>query len=568
MVGHDYNEFLSTLLDTYLNIRNNGYSIQWFTPGFGGGLPAFHSPQHMQYSIPQFLMLFLDPWASVIGSLLIYSFIGYWAFYRLGRDVLNLRWETCVLGATFFTVNGFMIEHAAAGHVGYQVFPLVSVFIYCILATKSRMIKSGLVIGLCIVLMFFSGGFYSLLIFMFSIFLTIPLLLIFYPDTINIKHIFTTGILGAVSGLAMSVGKLYAVYTFMRYFPRLISHQYYSNFTDSFRGFIGQILGVMFFVPFSKIRKGDGSQALDYIKSYISEIHGIWEKDISISPVLLILCFLGVLWVIMNLHKVFAGPPHRKQQGIGIILLFLFVWITFEVISTRGNFYDFFHSLPVLSSLHVNFRFAAAFILPSAIFGAMSFDRITIALASKTRTVCFLILNFLALAFVLTYFSLSPDIQKRTTDIDMVLKTYQLVKEGKNFTVEKIINNKNETELFMENASNLYPVHGVFGYSLDSTKFPTELTEGSVYQVSDGYLNFNNPIGFVYPEESGVMAFERFRVEDEELLKDFLARKQIQWPIPLTQKVLNVFSLMVFLGILGFLGYQGVTVVWRRYFQR
>jgi hypothetical protein len=182
--------------------------------------------------------------------------------------------------------------------------------------------------------------------------------------------------------------------------------------------------------------------------------------------------------------------------------------------------------------------------------------------------VCFLILNFLALAFVLTYFSLSPDIQKRTTDIDMVLKTYQLVKEGKNFTVEKIINNKNETELFMENASNLYPVHGVFGYSLDSTKFPTELTEGSVYQVSDGYLNFNNPIGFVYPEESGVMAFERFRVEDEELLKDFLARKQIQWPIPLTQKVLNVFSLMVFLGILGFLGYQGVTVVLRRYFQR
>jgi hypothetical protein len=561
MVGHDYTEFMSTLIDTYLHIRNNGFSIQWFTPSFGGGVPAFFNPQNIQYSIPQFLMLFVNPWVSIKLSLLLYSFIGYWAFYRLGRDILNFGWKSSCLGATLFIVNGFYIEHAAAGHVGYQVFPLISVIIFFLLSPTSRPVFGGVVIGLCIALLLFSSGFFILIIFAFTIFLTIPLVLIFYPGKINIKNTLRTGIVGSVIGLSLSAGKLYAVYSFMRFFPRIVNHQYYYNFTDSILGFLGQILGVMFFVPFAILRKGDANQALVYLRYFISGAHGIWEKDISISPVILILCTLGVLWVLMNLQNVFGESQWRKQQGIGIISLLLFIWITFEVISTRGNIYDFFHKLPVLSSLHVNYRFTAAYILPSAIFGVYAFDKITSSLTSKIRLTWFIVLNFLALTLILTYFSLSPDIQNRATNVEVAIKTYQLARAGENFNIDNILMTMDEIKIFMENASNLIPLEPIFGYGLDSYYFPTKLKEGSVYLVTDGYLNFTNPIGFVYPEESGVMAFERFRVEDQEILRDFLARKQLNWSIPTIQKTLNYFTLIIFISALFFLGYQGIPIL-------
>src|ERR1051325_8802100 len=80
-VGHDYRYFIPRLIDTDLHISLNGLSIQWYTPSFGGGLPAFPNPQHIEYSIVQLLSIPFSPWLAILLSTAAISLVGYYFFY-------------------------------------------------------------------------------------------------------------------------------------------------------------------------------------------------------------------------------------------------------------------------------------------------------------------------------------------------------------------------------------------------------------------------------------------------------------------------------------------------------
>src|SRR5512133_3076938 len=68
LVGQDFKYSVPRLIDTYLHYKINGLSIQWYTPSFGGGLPAYPNPQHIQFSLVQLLMAFLNPWTAILVS--------------------------------------------------------------------------------------------------------------------------------------------------------------------------------------------------------------------------------------------------------------------------------------------------------------------------------------------------------------------------------------------------------------------------------------------------------------------------------------------------------------------
>src|SRR5438132_10043226 len=58
-IGFDFRYFLPELLDVRLHQLQEGWwSVQWWTPSFGAGLPAFPNPQHSQFMLAQFLV----PW--------------------------------------------------------------------------------------------------------------------------------------------------------------------------------------------------------------------------------------------------------------------------------------------------------------------------------------------------------------------------------------------------------------------------------------------------------------------------------------------------------------------------
>ena len=49
-VGDDYSLALPSLLDSALHFRMAGLSIQWYTPSFGGGIPAYPDPNNVLFS--------------------------------------------------------------------------------------------------------------------------------------------------------------------------------------------------------------------------------------------------------------------------------------------------------------------------------------------------------------------------------------------------------------------------------------------------------------------------------------------------------------------------------------
>ena len=75
MIGHDYRLFLTRLIDSDLYYRANGFGIEWYTPNFGAGLPAYPNPLQMQFSLPQLITWFINPYAEVLVSTAIYIVI-------------------------------------------------------------------------------------------------------------------------------------------------------------------------------------------------------------------------------------------------------------------------------------------------------------------------------------------------------------------------------------------------------------------------------------------------------------------------------------------------------------
>ena len=120
IIGHDYAYFVTHLFDTDLHYRINGLSIQWFTPSFGGGLPAYANPQHAQFSLIQLLAFLFDPWTAILLAIFLYITAGIICFYIFARYVLDLDWRASLLGALFFVVTGFYIGHMISGQAGFM----------------------------------------------------------------------------------------------------------------------------------------------------------------------------------------------------------------------------------------------------------------------------------------------------------------------------------------------------------------------------------------------------------------------------------------------------------------
>src|SRR5512146_2302551 len=86
LVGQDYKYIVPRLIDTYLHYKINGLSIQWYTPSFGGGLPAYPNPQHIQFSLTQLLTGFVNPWAALLITIFFMALAGFLGAYYLLKN--------------------------------------------------------------------------------------------------------------------------------------------------------------------------------------------------------------------------------------------------------------------------------------------------------------------------------------------------------------------------------------------------------------------------------------------------------------------------------------------------
>jgi hypothetical protein len=532
-VGDDYRYFVPRLIDTNLHIQLNGLSIQWYTPSFGGGLPAYPNPQNLEYSFVQWASYFLGPWTGILVTTAVISLLGYYFFYRLLEEKIGLGWKASTLGALFFLGNGFYIEHMIIGHLGYQLFPLGALILFLLLDTKNRLITNAILIALLLTMMIHQAGFYLIVILALSSAIALVILYLARPQLIELQRIVLTAALGVILAVLISSSKIFATFSLMQQFPRRITDVYDVGIFQAIIGLLAQFFGVMSLAPLLFL----GGINTDFLSGALSHVtgalYGIWETDISISPVLIAFLFTEFAHVLANLRSRNKNKI-ESSKVLASLLLFFLLSFSIELTLAKGLLFSLVKDLPIINSLHVNVRFASVFILPLVMWGAFVMERY---FQQKKDIRVFITLCLLTFATLSTYFFLSGEIHSRSFTMSPSLS----IQRGESYNITQI-KEVRDWQVFVEQASSYRTYEPLFGYKLEN--FIPATRPGSVFDEDNGYFNMTNPAGFVFPRLNNTRPFERFKRSERDKLELFLRRGQPHWQIPTTQILFNYLSLI------------------------
>jgi hypothetical protein len=539
------------MIDSYLHQKINGLTIQWYTPSFAGGRPVYPNPQDLQFSLPQFLIGIVNPWIANLSSIMIYVIIGFIATYYFLKKLLGLHSLASILGAIFFTANGFYFNHMAAGHVTFQAFPLFAVIMIIITHPRLPGWLGGLLLSLVLTILVYSG-IHDISFFILTGLICLPTLYLIKPSLLNGKRLLVIALWGGILTFLLCGSKIWAAYSFMRFFPRLAQDQYSTNWLTGPVGMIFQLIGTMTMAPvYALIERNTSSFVLDLIQKTGSP-YRFWELDMSLSPALLLLMGGEAIAFLFRRPKI--KTPIVKKHLAAEICLIIAVWLVIEFTLAKGLIYSRIQDFPILESLRVNVRYTCAFIFPLAMVGAVIFNKWIMNWKSQTKIwMFFILLNSIAIASLLSYRWILPKYQELSCDVRPILATYEQIRyEGETFPIENVIPDANPWDVFQENATSLIDPYNTFLKSLSG--YREALHEGSVYDVNDGYYNIINPTGYVFPEVNNSMLFERISVAEEDKFLDFINRRQPKWKLPVIQQILDWSSLITLIVEFGVLG--------------
>jgi hypothetical protein len=539
-VGSDYSYFIPRLIDTYLHYLINGFSIQWYTPSFGGGLPAYPNPQHIQFSVPQLLLFVFNPWSTILLSIGLFTIIGYISCYLFFKRVLVAGWKASAVGALCFSINGFYLHHMNVGHLGFLGYPLLPLILLNILDANIPIVIAAIVVSLSMAILVYGAGFIMIVIFLLSASMTVPLVYILQPSKINIKRFVVLLIIPSLLFLSLSSSKIFAVYSFMRLFPRILSDLYNVSVVQGLVGIVLQLTTTPLLNPFRVL--AHQQDPYNFLRQWTGADYGLWELDTSVPSSIIITLIVGCAYAVFAFSK--RKIKISLMQTASMITLVFFACLTAGFAMAKGPLYHLADQLPFMESLHVNVRYTSAFIFPlillaTALWGFLLQER----LANKTADIIFVMLNLLTILSTFSYFLVS-DYDSRGLDIRPSIQTYRMIKEGNRFPVEKIMDVL-DANVFLNMASSMQPYEPIFGYYLEV--FKPEYKVGNVMLVSEGYFNFTNPTGYVFPEANNSYPFERISVDEQDKLVNFLNRRQPDWKIPPLQDFLDKLSVSTFL---------------------
>ena len=547
MVGYDYSYFVPRLLDSHLFYQKNGLEIQWWTPSFGAGLPSYPNPQQIQFSLPQLLLFITNPWISINISMIVFVGIGFFSTFFLFKR-LSFPKDQAILGATLFSTAGFFIEHLSIGHLGYITFPLLPLVILLLINDKLKIPAAAIGIAFTFFVLIHTAGFYVLVIFMFSV--PISLLLIYIlSDKIRLNYLrlFSISFIGLVVGILISSSKLMAVWSHLRYFPRYVEDVYNVNIFKSITGFLSQL----FLTPIAVFFKGLNLEK--FFQDLIGTGTGmeLWEFDIGLSPVilgiLLSACFL--LKKPRFSFKKQATPPiqdaRRKRNFYKIVLpglLILLCWISFELCIAKGIFYRFLKNIAFMKSLHVNVRFASIFILPVIVLSMFIYSRVKarIRIRPLGKVNVSLLLSLFAIIFYTQYINIPIEHGNLAFNITQSQRDWVNIRRSPGDFEIKYILEIRDTKVFLLKSSSFLIIEPIFGYNLENHLPKIEM--GAVAKNDGHYYNMTHPASLVFPEENNLSKFQRISLSDRENFKKFVTYQNPGWKLSAMQRISNNIS--------------------------
>ncbi len=452
----------------------------------------------------------------------------------------------------FFSANGFIMQRLAVGHLGYVAFPIIAILVVLLLDASIPKGIAGLFFALMVAMVVQQAGYFLIVVFGLSILIILPLLYIYQPVTISWKRIAFVIAIGGFAALIVSASKIAAVYAFMRFFPRQIADTIQP--VGIIRGLFGivlQLLGTMGLVPMLWLARVSPSLLDNYLVKATGQPYGFWEFDMSMSPVVFGIILFG-FYSFVRRPKKYPDLFKPDKKRLAWIMLAFFTWLACEFVMAKGLMYPFLSKLPILSSLHVNARYAVAFIFPLAILAAIIYNKWIPKWSERRSTRIFLAVNILTLIPLATYFLIPDDPQVRLYNITESEQIYAAIRAGDTLNVTAISDNSvSDTQALSRHLSALLPYDPIFGYALEN--FHTEVKPGSIWNISDGYYNMTNPSGYVFPEINNTHPFERIPVSEKAQLEAFASQRDPGWKIPLYQQVLDWVSGLAAAGVSAFL---------------
>ncbi len=555
MIGMDNRLFMPYMMDSFLFQKINGLTIQWYTPSFIGGRPVFPNPQDLQFSLPQFLMWIVNPWMAILTSILVFVSIGFIATYYFLKKLVGLGSFASILGAIFFIANGFYFEHMAVGHVTYQAFTLFPVIMIIVLHPKLPSWMGGLLLSFIGAILLYSGV-HDISFFLLTALIFFPLLYLIKPSLLNGKRLWKLALWGGILTALLCSSKISAIYSFMRFFPRLAQDEYKTNLWTGTVGIVRQLLGTMTLAPIYRVLQGKYTPdfVIDLARS-TGTVYGYWELDESLSPALLLLLAGGAITFLLRKPNIKA--PIVKKRLIAEICLLLAVWVVIEFALAKGVIYPYLRNLPILRSLQVNIRYVCAFIFPLAVVGAVIFDNWTKNWTSRALLAAFLVLDVITLGSLFSFHYVTNiylvgerKYQYNLCDFRPILATYDEIRyQGKTFPVENVIPNADPWAVFQDNATNLIDPYNTYFKGVPSKL--KALHAGSVYDIDNGFYNIIDPTGYLFPEVNNSQEFERIPITEKAQFLDFINRRQPDWKLPVIQQVLDWSALITLLAEFG-----------------
>jgi hypothetical protein len=522
-MGGDYSYFLPRLLANHFWFRlNSWWSVPWFTPGFCGGMPEWANPQSMPYSLPEWLLFFVDPVTAVELTFVLCAMASVTGSYLLLRKGFQTSAEASVLGAAVFLFNGFFICRMFMGHLAFHTFvltPWVALLLVVPTTTPALRWLSTLAAGVLVAVMI-QGGAVAILP---------PLVVAWLALTLMSSQRGASLQLGfaLLLGASLSASKLVAMGALAAQFPR----DYYplAGF-----GSVADLLRTTFESVFLHGRGSDGSELIGSVVR-----PSVQERQFSVSPFPLVLLAAALF----RLRR-----PRFSGRAL-LLTLLLALPLLLNLYTPAWN--AFLKQLPIIKANVTLFRWVVLYIPVLAVAAGLALDRLPWRLPIAVISIVGIV--GWSLTTDRAHYDDKPYAPK------LVMEGWERVQGGEPIPPIGFMDVQTQPDgrplyviggddVVALGASHVFCYEPIFGYLLE--KLPWKpLHAGSPLDAAEGLLNVKNPACELYPTENGCRSGDHFTTNQEAQAQSFLSWEPFAFSKPLKQTVADWLSIATLVGV-------------------
>ena len=542
-IGQDYSFFLPYLLEGWFWYLQNGLAaVPWFTAAFCGGQPLYADPQALYFSLPQLLVLVVDPLRAVHLTVVVFAVAGLLGFYRLMRDPFGVSEFPAALGAALFMFNNFYLAHMIVGHLAFHAIMLVPWVAWAVMARpgsrRADEILPALAGGLCVGYWIHAG-----------------MAVMFLPAALSVVAVFFT--LGVIRerpeaaagralavvllGLALGAGKLAAGLAFVSNVDR---SSYPLPGFDRWSSAIEMISLLLFWNVENVLRLASEHLVGGRVRLDRHE----FEFGVSLLPAEL-LVIGGACWAIRAVarKRIDAGiPPGRTLYLCALALLCAGV-VAINVFSAPVH--AVLKALPIVKQQSTMLRWIWILIPPVILWSVLALEHAPYL--SRWKAV--VALGGIAALLAFNLVNNRDYYDREAYSPDDIVEAYSRAAAGQTppaishivFSAQPGQTLKNllsRNGAFTRGASQLACYNAIFGYSLESLRVGV-LHPGGIMDQIDGQLNLKNPACYVFPRENGCAPGDHFLASQRTEARALAERRPFPFRRSWTQELADAVSL-------------------------